>query len=321
MASVSESIAEAMEELKGVPEQEEIEPDEPAEKEAEKTSDDGEPVTDAAPQEPEPQEPEIAPPNSWSGLAKEEWSKLPRQIKEQIAKREDEVHKGFTKQDEERSFGKSLKSVIDPYMPIITAEGGTPEGAVKGLLNTAYLLRTGSPQQKAALMHRVIQQYGVDLRLADPRVMAQPQQQPIDINKAVQEAIARQQDSENEQKIQQEITAFAADPKNIYFNDVRALMGPLLESGQAGSLQEAYDMACRAHPKISSSMQAQAEAQAKAEAEKKRKSDVAKKKEAGASLSGSPSVANANPAARPKGRSVEEDIAETLAELRQTGKV
>jgi hypothetical protein len=46
---------------------------------------------------------------------------------------------------------------------MIQAEGGTPAKAIASLLQTAALLRTGSPQQKTHLFMQLASQYGVQL--------------------------------------------------------------------------------------------------------------------------------------------------------------
>lgn len=56
-----------------------------------------------------------------------------------------------------------LNSVISPYLPMIQAEGGTPAKAIASLLQTAALLRTGTPQQKTNLFMQLASTYGVQL--------------------------------------------------------------------------------------------------------------------------------------------------------------
>jgi hypothetical protein len=46
----------------------------------------------------------------------------------------------------------------------------------------------------------------------------------------------------------QTLQAFAADPKNEFFDDVRDMMADLIESGRAATLDESYTAACWANP-------------------------------------------------------------------------
>lgn len=248
---------------------------------------------DPQPDLPKEEKPQARVPAAWSAANKSKFGELPDWAQQEINRREEEVHKGFTKWDEERQFGKQLKDVISPYMPIIQAEGGTPLTAVQDLLNTAYILRTAPPQQKSQLFHNLARQYGVDLGQqpganTDPTVAAL-QQQVAQLSGYINQTVNQQKQHEQE-SITSQIEAFAADPKNIYFNDVRNVMVGLLQSEAASTLQDAYDMAVYARPDIRSSLLAtqQQDTEAKRVADKAAKADAARK--AGGSVTGSPGI-------------------------------
>ena len=247
----------------------------------------------------------IEAPQALSGPAKAKWKDLPPEIQQEWSKRENDIHKMMTAHDGELRMGREMKEVISPYMPIIVAEGGNPVKAVQSLLNTAYLLRTGTPEKKAQLVHEIAQTYGVDLGMVqapevDPVIGSL--QQEISQLKQFVSAQQQTQGQQEEQRYLSEIQAFAADPKNLHFEQVKSLMAPLLASGQAKDLQEAYDMACHASPTIRSTLLAAKEAEKKA----KRNEELAAKKQAAVSVVGSPGVHGPNTAA-PK-RSVREEL-------------
>lgn len=258
---------------------------------------------------PEAQKP-ISAPSSWSPAAKEKWASLAPDLQAEITRREEETHKGFTKLDEERNLGKSMKEVINPYMPIIASEGGTPEKAVQSLLNTAYLLRTGSPERKTQLLREIAQTYNIDLgQLSQAPQQQNPQVQglqqrldQIERDRAQEINLRKQEDNA---KIQAEINAFAADPKNVYYEKVKPLMGSLLGSGQAQTMQEAYDKACRLSDEVYPLLN-----QPKTE-EANRAKEVAKKKAAAASVTGSPGI---SPNSIPQDRSLRDEIRANLRE-------
>lgn len=224
------------------------------------------------------------PPLSWSSAVKEKWATLPPEVQAEISKREKEVERGFTKNDEERNLGKNMKEVITPYMPMIQAEGGTPVAAVRDLLNTAYVLRTGNPQQKAQLLHQVARQYGVDLGQVspaqtnvDPQYAALQQQvQTLTMTVEQERALKQQQEQSS---LTSQIEAFASDPSNAHFETVKAHMASLLQSGLAKDLKDAYDQAVYANPQTRSTLlEAQkAEYEAKRLAEQKAKADKARR--------------------------------------------
>lgn len=270
-------------------------------------------TTEEAPQETPSEEVEAIepPPPSFSAQIKEKWKDLPPDVRAELVKRENDVHQMFTRHDGELNLGRKMKDVITPYMSIIQAEGGTPEGAVKDLLNTAYVLRTASPEQKRDLLLQVAQQYGVDLGVQqqspnDAFVMMQRELAQIK-QMANPEFIKSQlQEQMEHDKIISEVKAFAENPANKYFEQVKPLMAPILASGQAKDIQEAYDKACYADPTIRSTLISE---QTK-ELEAKRKAEIAAKKQAAASVTGSPELAS--PSTRATQKTLEDELRDSF---------
>ena len=250
--------------------------------------------------------PSSKPPVAWKPEMREKFNGLPPEVQKYITDREEEVHRGFTKQDDERNLGRSVKEVITPYMPIITAEGGTPLTAIKDLLNTAYVMRTAPPAQKSQLFARLAQQYGVDLRS-----VAQPAQNVPPVVKALQDEVAKLQahiSTEQTQRQQADywrqqqeqttvnslIHEFQSNPANVHFEQVRPLMSALLQSGQAQDLQDAYDKAIYATPEIRAQILEADKANQEAQRIANAKSKVDAARKAGSSVNGGPGVAVPN---------------------------
>lgn len=240
----------------------------------------------------------IPPPQAYSGAVKAKWGELPKEIQQELSKREQDFHRELTKHDEDRNFGKQMKDVVTPYVAQIRAEGAEPHQAVANLLNMAHVLRVGSPQQKSDLLLRTAQAFGVDLKQAFQVQQTQPQLHP-QVQNALQEVqnIKQQIESEKALKKQQEdteiqgqIKEFAADPKNIHFETLKAHMAALLQGGMAKNLQDAYDQALYANPHTRSSLlEAQkAEQSEKRVAEQKARAEAARK--AGSSIKGAPGI-------------------------------
>lgn len=254
----------------------------------------------------------VAAPQSWTAASKAKWSAIPPDIQAEIAKREEEVTKGFSRHDEERNFGKQLKDVINPYMPIINAEGGNPAAAVRDLLNTAYQLRTGTPQQKSALIREIARVYGADLTQLQPSPAAYVDPQVQSLQERL-ENIERQKQQESQYQqqqhqasIQSEVSAFASDPAYPHYETVKAHMAALLRGGVVDNLKDAYDQAVYARPDIRSTLLAQqhADAETKRRAEIKTKTQAAR--HASSSVTGSPGMAVPNKGA--PDRSLREEL-------------
>lgn len=254
-------------------------------------------------QQTQPERPTLAP-NAWSAAAKAAWVNADPILKAEIARREGDIHKEFTRQDAERNLGLQFRKAAEPYAQLIQAEGGNPIKGFQNYLETARILRTGDPQTKVQLVRQMCQQFGIDLgqtQNADPNANPQNRETRAAIDPNVQHLYtelnqlksawqSQQVNAQNREQteLQGAIQAFASDPKHEHFEAVKPAMAALLQSGQAQSLEEAYEAALWMRPDIRSSLIANqtAELQAKRVADAKAKADAAKR--AGGSISGSP---------------------------------
>jgi hypothetical protein len=204
-------------------------------------------------------------------------------VRAEIQKREAEVHRGFTKQDEERTLGREMQRVIQPYEPLIRASGGTPPAAVADLLNTAYILRTADPQTKARTIAQVCQTFGVDMTLlAQPQGQGNPELEQLRQQFAQLQGAMTQQQQAREQEVQTQVLtqveAFGQDPKHPHFRAVSAHMGALMNAGQAKDMEEAYEMAVWARPDLRTQLLAEQNASSQREAEKRQQAEKARRK-------------------------------------------
>jgi hypothetical protein len=254
-------------------------------------------------------------PNSWKAEHRAKWDQLPPDLRQYITERETQIHKGMTAADEDRTFGKSMKDVVSPYMAEIRAQGGEPMGVMRDLLNTAYVLNKGEPGQKVELFTNLMQQYRIspqDLfnRLQGGQPQVDPQvsqlQARLDQIERERQADVQYRKQAEEQEALGTIEAFASQPGHEHYERVRRDMGLMLQNGQAASLQDAYDRAVWADPELRSTMitaTTQTD-QAKREAEAAARTAAARR--AGSSVSGSPGAAS--PAAAQNNRSLREEL-------------
>lgn len=257
----------------------------------------------------EPEKPALTAPHGWSAEAKAKWGELSPEVQAAVTQREQDAHKQISKHDETRNFGESMQRVVQPYLAQIQAEGGTPEMAVKELLNTAYILRAGTPEQKRALILQTAQQFGVDLSDTEiPQVSPDVAALRNEINQLKGHITTREQNERQslQTEINQEIEAFASDPANVHYSEVKAHMAALLREGAATDLKDAYEQACWSRPDIRATLLAQQSA----EEEQKRKDDAKAKAEAArrksVSLDGGTSGQPASPA--PEDMSLREQL-------------
>lgn len=238
-------------------------------------------------------DPNDRPPSSWKPAAREQWAKLPPDIRAEIQRRETESHQGFQQIKPDVEMGRAMRQVIEPFRAMIEAEGSTPDRAVAGLFRTAALLRTGSPEMKAAEVAKIISGYGIPLdRLnayltgeAQPQTAPQPQEFRDPRFDAYLQQQQQREMQENENVVNQWLNEVDAQgqPLRKFYNDVAAEMQTLLPAireqkpglSKTQILQEAYDRAVWANPDTRALVQSELEA--KRREENLRKANEAKK--------------------------------------------
>lgn len=255
------------------------------------------------------------PPESWTPASKAKFAELPQEIQQEITRREEDVHKGFTKFDEQRVFGKQVEDLISPYLPMIRSEGGNAIETIGGILQTGYTLRTGTNESKVRAIEFLVNKYNIDLgsmgsqgqqqnHYVDPTVQ-QLQNQVWELTQAQQNQYEMVEQQEQTQ-IHSVINSFASDPKNIYFEDVKPRMATLLKDGHCESIEEAYTEACNGHPIIGPLI---VQANNKQLVHQNREK-VNKSRNAAVSVTGSP--VGSSRSVKPQDRTLSEEIAENL---------
>lgn len=215
-----------------------------------------------------------APPATWSAQAKAIYATLPEVARKEIAKREADYARGIQQYAESAKGFDRLMNEFKPYEAMMRAEGSNPEVAVRSLMRTAYLLRQGSPQERGQLVMAIAQQFGADITPYIGRQEADGQPDPMQnvhqtVNQMLSPVLQKFQQWEeskaNESRMAEQavvgevsskIEAFQSatnedgTPKHLYFENVRTLMSAYFANGQAKTLEQAYDMACWAHPEV-----------------------------------------------------------------------
>lgn len=251
----------------------------------------------------------IAAPVEWKGAAKTKWDRLPREVQAEIAERHQAT-------EQARAAFAPVEQAIAPYREAWMRDAGSVEAAI-GQLGQFYRLYLDNP---VGLIQHIAATRGINL--GAPQGQQPPQggaPQPAPdiaslIERAVQQHVApiqeRHAQAENQQ-LQDVISAFAADPKHPYFQDVKVHMGQLMAAGAAKNLDEAYDQAIWASSTIRPQLlSAQAE-----EANKARAAEVEKaRKASSANLRGSP-LPNGGSGPGSGNGSVHDDVRAAAAEL------
>lgn len=195
----------------------------------------------------------IRAPASWSPAAKATFDKLPPEVQQAVAKREQEIDHGLRRKSEEVKRYEPLEQVLAPRRALWAAQGLDEVQAVKTLLAAQDLLEK-NPMQGLEFLAK---SYGVSLNTAQPQQGQAYQPQPApdshpEIATLKQQLLDLQSQVQTAQTapIVSQVEAFQNDPANLYFENVRDDMAVLLKNGKATDLKEAYEMACWMRPDI-----------------------------------------------------------------------
>lgn len=274
-------------------------------------------------------------PQSWSAEEKKLWAQVPAAAQQIVTRREQEAHRRITEQDEVRTIGNQFMSTANEFAPIIQSRGGNPVALFREFLGIIHQIQNSDPANRGALFRQLAMQNGADLRaMGQPTgpgtPNAQGQQQPnVPIDQLVQRAVneqfqARQrqeQEAREQAEIEttnREIEAFRSkvdangQPAYPYFGHVTSLMASILGGGAASTLEEAYQLAVKAHPETSALIEQSNQAAARAAEEKRLKAQAARRK------AGSipPGVGNSPQANGAGNRSIRDELKAAFEESR-----
>ena len=254
-----------------------------------------------------------------------------------INQRDSDYEKGLGMMAQYRTQAAEADDVLGlfkPYEWILKSENATPKAAISALLQTAVVLRTGTPAQKAQSVAQAMRDYNIPLEVVHSLLNGQqvsPQGSPPAENQAYNQLAQQVQEltqhfTRTQQHQQQQlenkalsiIQKFASEPANSHFEKVQDRMLMLLEApdflgdisamSEREKLQLAYDTAIRLDPVISAQVLAHQQARSQA------KNSVTSARSAAVQVNGSPgsgASASVNPTDR---RAV---IANALRQSRQ----
>jgi hypothetical protein len=188
------------------------------------------------------------PPKSWAKEKHDLWAKLPTDAQDYYETREKQFLDGLDQYKGEAQFGKAMRDVLNPYKPILQAQGIDEPQAIQYLMNAHYRLTQGSKDQRL----EAYQKLGRDLHLVDAPEAAQlpPEVQQLQTRlESIESENAAAKQAQYEAKLEavrKEIDAVASDPANPYFDDVANDIIAMIKVGYP--LKEAYEKAVWANP-------------------------------------------------------------------------
>jgi hypothetical protein len=203
----------------------------------------------------------IRAPSSMTPLLREKWGSVPREMQKFWVDRERDMQVRLQETADQRKLAKEFGEIAAPYEATFRQHQTNAVAHAKELFNLDHQLRTGSPAQKAQIIHSLISHFQPDFQtlaqLANGRqVQAAPAQQTPDVQALVRQELAARDNQQQEAEVQRHVDAFTSDPKNEFIDDLRPLMQKAIEAGfvQGNDIPElfrnAYDFAAQQHPEV-----------------------------------------------------------------------
>ena len=259
--------------------------------------------------------PPLSPPADWSADDQAVFHKMDAETQKWAIAHDTARREAQAAQMAALSPWQQLDTTWDPYFTRL----GVPKAqAVDRLLQADMTLRTGTPQQKQAMVNSILDTYGLREVISPQPAQQVPEdiaQDPVlsgmnqDFNnrlnqvmqavEGMQSQISSQFGSMQQQQIANDAAALQAwssatdekgAPLRPYYAEVEGLMSALAQhaktTGVQTSLDEVYAQACAAHPEVSRKIKQSQEAAALVQ----RQQEAASKQAASKSVSGSPGV-------------------------------
>lgn len=196
------------------------------------------------------------PPSSWKPKAREQWSALPLEVREEITRREEDAMNGSRKLQEQFAPLRELQQHMTPLVRELQSIGVNPQQHLDTVMTTERVLRTADLPTKFEALLGIADTYGIPLRQiinksVGQEVLQAPQraQVPDEIRQELQE-IRNWREQQEQGYVNNEVASFGSNQE--FFNDVRFHMADLIERGIATDLQSAYDQAVWMNPEIRS---------------------------------------------------------------------
>jgi hypothetical protein len=195
-------------------------------------------------------------PKTWKPEEASTWAGIPPAAQAAILRREEDMFRGIEQHKQTAAFGASLQAVFQPYEQLMRAHNIDPVQNTANLMQAHYVLATGSPSEKSQLFAKLASDYRIDLTAlaggstddaySDPQVRRLEEE--LAQLRSGQASLQEARYQEVKSKTQTEVNTFAADPANIYFDELSDDIVRLLNQDKQMTLQKAYETAVWTNP-------------------------------------------------------------------------
>jgi hypothetical protein len=199
-------------------------------------------------------DPKDVPPDTWRPDAKAEWAKLSPVAKAEIQKREQDIARYATQVRGPVQIAERFGKLIEPMVTHYEKHGHEPWSMVESALQAQAVLSYGTPEQKVAMFKEVAKECGIDVSALAQEGPAAANTELAQLRQQVQElqaqttGVVSHLSAARQAEVQEQVNAFADDPKNVYFEQVAPQIDALLRQDPRLTLEEAYKTAVQLNP-------------------------------------------------------------------------
>lgn len=215
------------------------------------------PKAEAAPAQ--PAKPKAPRPTSWKKELEPHWDTLPPEVQAYVHEREKQYATGVSTYKGEADKAKAVTTALSQFEPMLQKKGIQTDKWIQQMGIAHYLISEGTPRERVEAVAGIIKNNGIDVTAlgqllagqqpqyqqpqqgAQPMPQPQPQLSAADIEKSVNEALAKRE-------VESLYKAFTADVeagKYPHFADeaVKGTMAQLLGAGLVPDYPSAYEAA------------------------------------------------------------------------------
>lgn len=235
----------------------------------------------------------VGPPPGWSVAAKSAFDQLPDEVKAAVAKREEEIDRGFAKLKDYKAIETQHSGAAQQY--------GVPLPEFINRLAAADKFLQTDPDNAIKWLAKA---YNIDLRqlgggsAAQPGVTPSAQTPPADaaLQPLLQEINSLKQiiHGDKAAQINTQVDRFFADPANKYSENVADQMVVLIKeakrTGQPVDLASIYDTACFMNPEVRAALIKEQTSKVQSDQVAKARQTADQARAAGASITGGPAA-------------------------------
>lgn len=193
------------------------------------------------------------PPIGWTPKMRERWGEIPEDVRGEIIRREEASVQGVRQLHEQFEPVRQFAQELGPYIKEALENNTNPGQYIGNVMQAERSLRVGTDQERFAALVDIAEGYGIPLRTilnealgTDVVPQSRRAQIPAEVQRELEESRRfRQQIEEARAKAPvedpPEFVEFAKTHE--FFEDVREQMAYAIQTQQARTLEEAYELA------------------------------------------------------------------------------